>query len=405
MASFNFDPKTGKARVFFRYGGRQFNKTIKIGTARAAEGMRATIEETITDLQRGRLTLPPEADVTAFLLSGGKLTESPAARAIKKSLSLADLFDEYRADPPPHLEASTRKIQEIHFRRLLEVFPNREMATFDKSAAQGYVAARSKQSYRKKPIQRQTIEKELQTLRQAWVWVSTRLPEVAAPSFALKDLSFPKAKEKLPFMTWEEIEQEIARGGLSDDKAKELWDCLWLDKIQVREFLDHVRQAAAPRFLYPMVCLAAFTGARRSELCRSRIADFQFERGIVRLRQKKRDKDKEFTFRDVRLNAYLAGDMKSWLAGHPGGQHAFCHVDRQELTWNAAAHHFKAALKGSKWKVLRGWHVLRHSFASNLAAAGIDQRMIDRWMGHSTDVKWRYQHLRPRDQQDAIDML
>jgi site-specific recombinase XerD len=49
--------------------------------------------------------------------------------------------------------------------------------------------------------------------------------------------------------------------------------------------------------------------------------------------------------------------------------------------------------------------VLRHSFASNLAAAGVDQRKIDRWMGHSTDIKWRYQHLRPEDQLDAIGVL
>ena len=365
----------------------------------------AVIEETIADLERGRLTLPPEADLKTFLLSGGKLTESPTPHAIKKSLTLEEMFDQYRADPPPHLEASTRQIQEIHFRRLLEVFPNKEIAKFDKTAAQGYITARSKKRHRKKPIQRQTIEKELQTLRQAWAWLSTRRPDIAGPAFALKDLSFPKAKEKLPFMSWDEIEQEIARGGLSDDEVDELWDCLWLDIVQVREFLQHVGRVAAPRFVHPMICLAAFTGARRSEVCRSRVADLQFDRGIVRLRQKKRDKDKEITFRDVRLHPHLAEVMKAWFGDHPGGQYTFCNGDREEVTWNAATRHFNAVLKESKWEVLRGWHVLRHSFASNLAAKGVDQRMIDRWMGHSTEVRWRYQHLRPKDQQDAIDML
>ena len=405
MASFNYDPKTGKARVFFRYGGRQLNKTMKIGTVRAAEGVRALIEETIADLERGRLALPPEADLKTFLLSGGKLTENPTPRLIKKSPTLEEMFDQYRADPPPHLEPSTRQIQEIHFRRLLEVFPNKEITKFDKTAAQQYIAARSKKRHRKKPIQRQTIEKELQTLKQAWAWLSTRRPEISAPAFALKDLSFPKAKEKLPFMSWGEIEQEIARGGFSDDEVDELWDCLWLDHVQVREFLQHVGRVAAPRFVHPMIYLAAFTGARRSEVCRSRVADVQFDRGIVRLRQKKRDKDKEFTFRDVSLHTDLAEVMKAWFRDHPGGQYTFCNCDREEVTWNAATHHFNAVLKESKWEVLRGWHVLRHSFASNLAAKGIDQRMIDRWMGHSTEVRWRYQHLKPKDQQAAIDML
>ena len=42
------------------------------------------------------------------------------------------------------------------------------------------------------------------------------------------------------------------------------------------------------------------------------------------------------------------------------------------------------AVDGSKWQVLLGWHVLRHSFASNCAAKGVDQRLIDEWMGHQT---------------------
>ncbi len=28
MASREFNPKTGKGRIFFRYAGRQFNKTL-----------------------------------------------------------------------------------------------------------------------------------------------------------------------------------------------------------------------------------------------------------------------------------------------------------------------------------------------------------------------------------------
>ena len=39
----------------------------------------------------------------------------------------------------------------------------------------------------------------------------------------------------------------------------------------------------------------------------------------------------------------------------------------------------------------------RHSFASNLAAASVDQRIIDEWMGHQTEeqMRTRYRHLFP----------
>ena len=296
-------------------------------------------------------------------------------------------------------------MQEIHFRRLLEVLPVADVQTFGKSSAQTYIARRSKHKFRGKPIQRETIAKELQTLGQSRSWVASRTPGVASPPFTLKELSFPKAREKHPFMSWTEIEREIKRGGLTEAEVGELWDCLWLDKEQVRECLEYVRRTAAHSFLYPLLCFAAYTGARRSELCRSRIGDWRLDDKTVKIRQKKRDKEKTFTYRDVPLHTDLAGVMGEWFGAHPGGQFAICHSDGEGLTWDAASHHFKKALGGTKWSVVRGWHVFRHSFASNLATAGVDQRKIDRWMGHSTEIKWRYQHLRPEDQFDAIGVL
>ncbi len=59
--------------------------------------------------------------------------------------------------------------------------------------------------------------------------------------------------------------------------------------------------------------------------------------------------------------------------------------------------------RGSKWEVLRGFHVFRHSFASNCAAQGIDQRLIDAWMGHQTEeMRKRYRHLLPSNEVIAI---
>ena len=47
MASFDFDPKASRARFFFRYGGRQFNKTLPVKTDREADRICALIEETV----------------------------------------------------------------------------------------------------------------------------------------------------------------------------------------------------------------------------------------------------------------------------------------------------------------------------------------------------------------------
>jgi site-specific recombinase XerD len=56
--------------------------------------------------------------------------------------------------------------------------------------------------------------------------------------------------------------------------------------------------------------------------------------------------------------------------------------------------------------VLRGFHVLRHSFVSCLAAAGVDQRIIDEFVGHQTDEqRRRYCHLVPDVKQQAISRV
>ena len=57
----------------------------------------------------------------------------------------------------------------------------------------------------------------------------------------------------------------------------------------------------------------------------------------------------------------------------------------------------------SQWRVLKGLHVFRHSFISALASKGVDQRIIDDLVGHSTEEqRRRYRHLFPDVKQKAI---
>ena len=73
------------------------------------------------------------------------------------------------------------------------------------------------------------------------------------------------------------------------------------------------------------------------------------------------------------------------------------------MTKSEAHNHFKKALAGSRWEIVRGFHVLRHSFISCLAAAGVDQRIIDEFVGHTTDEqRRRYRHPIPDVKRQAI---
>jgi integrase len=196
-----------------------------------------------------------------------------------------------------------------------------------------------------------------------------------------------------------------------------LWDSIYLTLDETAELLDHVRRRPLQPFVYPMVCTAAHTGMRRSELLRAAVADVDFEAGTLTVQEKKRVKGKRTT-RRVPLSPHLAAVLRDWLGGpHPGGRYLFCQPvlvrygkkgrePGAALTRDEANDHFGRALSEGKFARLSGWHVLRHSFISNLAAAGTDQRLIDEWVGHTTeDMRRRYRHLFPNVQRMALERV
>jgi hypothetical protein len=112
-----------------------------------------------------------------------------------------------------------------------------------------------------------TIKKELDTLRSAWNWAK-RMGHVKE-DFPGPGLVYPKGEEKLPCMTWKEVERRIVAGGDPED----LWECLYLRENEIEHFLDFVEKRKAPVWLYPLCVMAAHTGARRSEMLRACGAD------------------------------------------------------------------------------------------------------------------------------------
>jgi integrase len=176
---------------------------------------------------------------------------------------------------------------------------------------------------------------------------------------------------------------------------------------------------------------------------RIEIADVDFDRNTILIREKKRSREKRTT-RRVTITPLLRSVLEEWLMIHPGGPYLFtqascvfrskkrskttghhgektrcssfagrmqgvrertlpCHGP---LTRNEVHDHLKRTLADSKWKVLRGIHTLRHSFISCLACAGVDQRIIDDLVGHQTpEQQKRYRHLTPDLKQEAVNRV
>lgn len=414
MASLVKD-KGGNYLVSFRWGGKQFTRSLDTRDAAVAQAGAARVEETIMRLKRGWADLPPDAEPGVFILSGGERTNksvvgpTPVHHTPAAPLTVSTLFDLYTAHlPPGRKELNTLLTERIHRNHLVRILgPDTPVESISLAEAQRYSSRRSGEVWRGRPIGSDTIRKELKTLRYVWGWGHGLGHLSTACGWKLKDLNFGKDPGREPFRTMTEIEKRIARGGLSEEEKERLWECLFLTGDEVRGCLDFVRTHATAPFVYPMFVFFALTGARRSELCRSRIDDFDFENQVVHVRERKRDRTKRETVRNVDLHDRLAEVMRGWFDQHPGGQFTLAQEDGKPVSISLASTHFEKTLAvHEKWRNVRGFHTFRHSFASILAMKGVDQRVIDALMGHQTEeMRKRYQHLFPASRKRAIDEL
>ena len=229
-------------------------------------------------------------------------------------------------------------------------------------------------------------------------------------------ISLPKPEQAEDFMPWSEIEQRIKRGGLSSYQQACLWKYVYLDEKQVVELLNDVQRSPSIHSCIRCSPWRRTPGARRSEICRAMIDDFKFDDNLIIIRERKRRKDMASSTRKIPMHPELKRIMQAWFKEHPGGQYAIApplSMPRRRakqaydaLTREEAHHHFKQTLADSKWKVVRGFHVLRHSFGAICTRAGVPMTMIAKWMGHTTDEMMRlYQHIFPQDEQQWITKL
>ncbi|HJT76015.1 MAG TPA: site-specific integrase [Gemmataceae bacterium] len=418
----------------FMYHGRRHTFTVGAVSEEEAGNKARQVDYLLMRLKQRLIVLPEGTDIVTFVEHDGKPPDigPTLANAPRKAVTLGHLRERYlTTHANDTIEANsldTCKLHLGHFVRVLgEGFPLGELSL---AQLQEYVNHRAKAKI--SPV---TIRKEIATLRAAWNWGEPM--ELTAGRFPSKGLRYPKADEKPPFMTMAEIERQAAAGG---DPAV-LWEAAYLLLPEIDELLQIVKERATHPFIYPLFCFAAHTGARRSEILRAKVADLDFAGETIIIHEKKRSRGQRTT-RRVPMTSRLKEALQEWLAVHPRGPWLFCHagtVQRsrkrsattghkgektrssslkgrmagvrkrtdtaagQPLTRNEYHDHFKRTLAGTKWERMRGGHVFRHSFCSNLAMKGVDQRIIDEFVGHQTEQQQkRYRHLAPNTKTQAL---
>ncbi|HUY88464.1 MAG TPA: tyrosine-type recombinase/integrase [Pirellulales bacterium] len=405
MAGLQF--RHGSYRVLFRHHGKQHAFTRGEVSQDEAESKARQVDYLLMRLKQRLAVLPPGMDIVEFVQFDGK--PAPTDEPLPEKVTLAQLRDKYLATHEASLEPTTIYGIKLHFNHLTGVlgsaFPIAELQLAD---LQRYVDRRAKaKGLNKRKLSAATIKKEIVSLRTAWNWgVKMKL---VAGRFPYDGLRYPRMTEKPPFQTRAEIERQL--DGLSDAEQSELWHCLYLLLPEVDELLKIVKKSARHAWIYPLFVFAAHTGARRSEIIRAGMHDVDFADGSIIIHEKKRVHGSNTT-RRVPMTPLLTKALKDWLKVHPGGKHLFCkgaisqNKKRREvspLTRDEVHDHFRRTLAGTKWENIKGLHCLRHSFCSNLAMRGVDQRMIDELVGHMTpEQQKRYRHLAPHTKAETL---
>lgn len=431
-------------RVIFRYHGKQYFVTLGKVSADEAAAKAAQVDYLLMRLKQGLIEIPAGSDIVEFIERDGKPPKSgiaageDVANSVAKTATIGMLRDRYLAGHGSAHEKSTQKTARTHFKHLVttlgEKCPLPGLSTAD---LQRHIDRRAGEG-----VSAVTIKKELESARAAWNW--GRPAGLVLADWPGKGLVYPKIDEPPPFQTLDEIRRQITKGRIPKAEQPTLWEALYLRVPEVADLLTCVKENAAHPWIYPLVCTAAHTGMRRSELVRARLTDVDFEGDSIIIHERKRVKGKRST-RRAPLTPLLRAALHDWVAIHPGGNALFCHVaevarsskrsrttghqngegrpktthgrlatvtlrdDRLgigPLTVNECHDHVKRTLAETRWNVVRGLHVLRHSFISGLAAAGVDQRLIDDIVGHtSEEVRRRYRHLTPASKTQAVALV
>jgi integrase len=402
----NLADKNGIYIARFRYAGREYKRSLKTTRLADARGAMHRVEDALHRLAIGLLAVPEGVDPGDFIVSGATLEAAVEREPRAVAPTVEEAIKEY-LDHLGHLAESNRYTIRVHLNHLQRHLGAGAEVPIDRvthAALDGFLEARLRA---RAPT---TVSKERGTIVDLFAWAVARDYIEASPA---SDLRRVKGSAGLdPFRTKQEIEAVIARGGLSEEEVLAIWDCLYLTPSEIAEVLRLVRGRSRYDVSFILHAVPAYTGMRRGELLRLRWCDVEFEQGSLIARSRKQSRQEVETKRRIDLHPELKTILMDWRDMRPKGQYVACDAGCLDpLTPRLANSRFWQPLRGTPWCLASrknlfkvGFHNYRHSLASNLAALGVDQRIIDEWMGHQTEaMRKRYRHLFPKTRRSAIE--
>ncbi len=159
------------------------------------------------------------------------------------------------------------------------------------------------------------------------------------------------------------------------------------------------------RQLYQMSLISLHTGLRAGEIFALTWGDMDFDRGLIMLRDTKNTETRYGFMTDA-----LKQELMTLTVGKPSElvfkDNAGHKIKSISATWDRLVNDLGMNTGVEDRRMKFTFHGLRHSFASNLVAIGVDLFRVQQLLGHKTPkMTLRYSHMRPDDLREAINQM
>lgn len=181
---------------------------------------------------------------------------------------------------------------------------------------------------------------------------------------------------------------------------------LFISEVELQKILKNVLKPS----IFNMIILSYDSGLRLGEVVNLKWSDLDLQQKIIKVSNKldfqtKSKKDRIIPLTD-RLYKLFLSIAPNVFTIKENDSFIFLAKNKVRFNLDFVSKSFKRAVKDSNVNQAYTYHILRHSFASNLVQRGVSLYVVSKLLGHS-DLRTSqiYSHLQPKNLFEAVDKL
>lgn len=399
----------GVFHINVSFKGKRRRRSTHTGHRPTAERAAMLMLARRHQLQSGQVTLPSDVDPWDYIFIG--TTETPTVEPVDLSTTIEELQMEYVASlGPPKISKTFAKTQATYFANFARFRKkNSDLPKAVKDWQPGDIEkyrmwrlSEKGKNKRGKKVRAITVHKEVAVIRKMFDYARRK---------GLIELNPVRDLERIPddapdatFRTYDEIIALEETGHLSADESIRLRR-KWLLSLQEVEELKCLLWSRAfshymkrPGDLALFMNIAADAGLRLGEIGRLTTLDIMLEvdkgTGVITARSRKQSRQVTVKERHVPIEGDLVRRLANWLPGLTGRR--LFHECPEDIFRANVYRALDSAIQGTKFFGIRP-HLLRHALRTNMYEVGVDEILIDAYLGHTTkEMGEHYRHIRAK---------